>query len=170
MIDHTRMDRVRVSCAVIRLSDKRLIVREANPSDQRAQMLDLCPAGMDIYRQIVPLARSMQLALSEALTAAERKQLDIILDKLEACAEQLGELAGKSASRSISADWTSLCPQARATFRGRARRSRSAAGRGRALRQTREHGQTPSIGNRSSVAAAARSCCFPAYCTRSTVV
>lgn len=96
IIDRTRMDRVRASRAVIRLSDKGLITRIFKPSDQRAQILDLSAQGVEVYRKIVPLAQSFQAQLSAALTVMERKQLDTILDKLAACAEQLGGMQGKA--------------------------------------------------------------------------
>ncbi|MBO1074603.1 MarR family winged helix-turn-helix transcriptional regulator [Roseomonas marmotae] len=82
VIEHTAMDRVRVSRAVIRLADKALLERRSHPKDQRAQILQLSRQGRAVYGEIVPLARELQAALSAALTEAEQRQLGVILDKI----------------------------------------------------------------------------------------
>jgi DNA-binding MarR family transcriptional regulator len=82
VIEHTAMDRVRVSRAVIRLADKGVLDRRAHPQDQRAQLLRLSRQGRAVYAQIVPLALDLQAALSTALTAAEQQQLGTILEKI----------------------------------------------------------------------------------------
>ena len=95
VIERTGMDRVRVSRAVIRLADKGLLDRRTHPRDQRAQILSLTRQGLATYRQIVPLALTLQAALASALTEAEQRQLDGILDKIGTRArEMLGEEAG----------------------------------------------------------------------------
>lgn len=91
VIDRTRMDRVRVSRAVIRLVDKGLLLRMPNPLDARAHILDFSSSGLAIYRQIVPLARSIQSKLAAALSPGEAKQFDLILKKLDARARLLDE-------------------------------------------------------------------------------
>jgi DNA-binding MarR family transcriptional regulator len=90
VIGRTGMDRVRVSRAVIRLADKGLLDRAAHPRDQRAQMLSLSRRGRAVYDEIVPLAREMQARLADALTEAERGQLDRILAKLARRTEEMG--------------------------------------------------------------------------------
>lgn len=99
VIDHTRMDRVRVSRAVIRLADKGLVARVANPADARAQILDFAPDGAEIYRQIIPYARTIQRKLAESLRQDEAKQLIAILEKLDVCAKLLGEKADAEVQR-----------------------------------------------------------------------
>ncbi|EHL99955.1 transcriptional regulator, MarR family [Acetobacteraceae bacterium AT-5844] len=89
VIERTGMDRVRVSRAVIRLSDKGLLDRQPHPRDQRAQILRLTRQGQAIYRQIVPLAWELEAALAGALTDAERRQLDNILDKIGQRAKEI---------------------------------------------------------------------------------
>lgn len=93
VIDRTRMDRVRVSRAVIRMSSRGMISQLTQPRDQRAQVLKLAPKGRALYRQIVPLARSIQAELEAVLTPADRAQLDATLDKLRDCAERLSSHA-----------------------------------------------------------------------------
>jgi DNA-binding MarR family transcriptional regulator len=89
VIERTGMDRVRVSRAVIRLADKGLLERQSHPRDQRAQLLRLSRAGRAVYREIVPLAQEIQAALASALTAAEQRQLGVILDKIGARTREL---------------------------------------------------------------------------------
>lgn len=86
VIEATEMDRVKVSRAVIRLVDKGLVARKPHPDDQRAHMLSLTRRGLGIYRQIVPLARSLQAELAAALKPGELEALDRILAKLHASA------------------------------------------------------------------------------------
>lgn len=91
VIEHTGMDRVRVSRAVTRLADKGLLDRHAHPQDQRAQLLRLSRQGHGVYAGIVPLAREMQAALSAALTEAEQRQLDVLLEKIGRRAREIRE-------------------------------------------------------------------------------
>ncbi|MCQ4160305.1 MarR family winged helix-turn-helix transcriptional regulator [Roseomonas sp. GC11] len=92
VIEHTGMDRVRVSRAVIRLADKGLLERRAHPQDQRAQVLRLGEPGRAIYEEIVPLARDLQAQLSAALTPEELRTLGEILDKI---GHRTHEMAGE---------------------------------------------------------------------------
>jgi DNA-binding MarR family transcriptional regulator len=91
VIDRTGMDRVRVSRAVIRLSDKRLLQRHPHPEDQRAQMLSLSRAGREVHGRIVPLAQDMQARLAGALSEAERAELDRVLAVLLARARDMAD-------------------------------------------------------------------------------
>lgn len=84
VIERTEMDRVKVSRAVIRLADKALVARRPHPEDQRAQTLSLTRRGVGVYRQIVPLARSLQAELAATLAPEEMRVLDRILAKLHA--------------------------------------------------------------------------------------
>lgn len=90
VIEATEMDRVRVSRAVIRLADKGLLTRRAQPGDKRAQVLRLSRSGLATYRQIVPLARKLQAELAAKLEPDELGLLHRMLDKLHA---GVGELA-----------------------------------------------------------------------------
>jgi DNA-binding MarR family transcriptional regulator len=93
VIEHTAMDRVRVSRAVIRLADKGVLDRRPHPQDQRAQLLQLSRQGRAVYAQIVPLALDLQAALSTALTAAEQQQLGTILEKIGRRTRELSDAA-----------------------------------------------------------------------------
>jgi len=89
VIEQTQMDRVRVSRAVIRLSDKNLLSRKSHPKDQRAQLLALSPQGKKVYRQIVPMAQHLQSELATTLEPTELRALEIILTKLHIGAKGL---------------------------------------------------------------------------------
>ena len=89
VITRTEMDRVKVSRAVIRLTDKGLISRSAQPGDQRAQVLRLAPKGLALYRRIVPRAHALQAELAEVLTPAEIASLGEMLERLRRRASRL---------------------------------------------------------------------------------
>lgn len=97
VIEKTGMDRVRVSRAAIRLADKGLVERSRLPGDARARLLRPSARGRAVYRRIVPLARDMQAALTEALTLQEQGQLDAILRKLAARAAALTSFSSEVA-------------------------------------------------------------------------
>jgi len=90
VITQTTMDKVRVSRAVAKLLKSKLITREADPQDRRRAILDLTPAGRDIYRQIVPLVQDIEAEIVAALSDPERALLDNALAKIEAYLEQSG--------------------------------------------------------------------------------
>lgn len=89
VIVRTRMDRVKVSRAAIRLEDKGLIARAPRPGDQRAYDLRLSRRGLAVYRQIVPLAHALQAELLRNLGADEARGFDVVLGRLLACADRL---------------------------------------------------------------------------------
>lgn len=82
VIERTGMDRVRVSRAVLCLAGKGLLDQRPAPRDQRARLLHLSEAGRHTYDEIVPLAHDLQRTLAAGLTAAERLQLDMLLEKI----------------------------------------------------------------------------------------
>lgn len=97
VIEKTGMDRVRVSRAVIRLTDKKYVGRVKHPEDARAQLLRPTTRGRSVYRRIVPLARELQAALLQALTREEQTRLNEILAKLTLRAAELADLDEDSA-------------------------------------------------------------------------
>ncbi len=86
VIESTEMDRVKVSRAVTRLADKGLVTRRIAPEDQRSQILTLSRKGVQLYRQIVPLAHALQAQLTAGLTPAELETLDRLLAHLHGLA------------------------------------------------------------------------------------
>jgi DNA-binding MarR family transcriptional regulator len=84
VIEHTAMDKVRVSRAVARLLASGRLTRRADANDRRRVILDLTPAGRAIYTQIVPLALAVESELVTDLTPDERRVLEGVMRKLEA--------------------------------------------------------------------------------------
>ena len=85
----TAMDKVQVSRAVARLKKTHRIEQRAVEGDRRARHLFLTEDGHEVYAEIVPLARDYEQRVTAPLNAAERAQLDRLLDKLTAAARAL---------------------------------------------------------------------------------
>ncbi|AWU94496.1 MarR family winged helix-turn-helix transcriptional regulator [Azospirillum ramasamyi] len=85
----TAMDKVQVSRAIGRMLDSGLILRESGDTDRRKALLTLTPKALAIYAEIVPLALTYEAEVSDALSIDERAQLDTLLTKLQARADQL---------------------------------------------------------------------------------
>jgi DNA-binding MarR family transcriptional regulator len=87
--ERTAMDKVQVSRAVARLKKTERIEQRAVEGDRRARHLFLTDAGHAVYAEIVPLAREYERRVTADLSAAERVQLERLLDKLTAAAMKL---------------------------------------------------------------------------------
>jgi DNA-binding MarR family transcriptional regulator len=87
--ERTAMDKVQVSRAVARLKRTQRIEQRAVEGDRRARHLFLTEQGRAVYAEIVPMARDYEQRFTAALSAAERAQLDRLLDKLTAAAATL---------------------------------------------------------------------------------
>jgi DNA-binding MarR family transcriptional regulator len=85
VVEHTAMDKVRVSRAVARLLAHGRVTRRTDPEDRRRAILDLTPEGRAVYAKVVPLVLSVERELLGELSAEERGALDQILHKLERC-------------------------------------------------------------------------------------
>lgn len=82
----TRMDKVTVSRAAISLVERELIVREANPIDQRSHLVALTAAGWQLYEQVAPKALELERRLFATFSETERQQLTAMLERVEAAA------------------------------------------------------------------------------------
>jgi len=80
--ERSAMDKVAISRAVRRLLEMKLIRRHQGQEDRRAKPLALTAAGRRVYAAIAPAALGFEARLLNALTPAERRSLDRILDKL----------------------------------------------------------------------------------------
>jgi DNA-binding MarR family transcriptional regulator len=87
--ERTAMDKVQVSRAVARLKKTHRIEQRAVEGDRRARHLFLTEDGHEVYAEIVPLARDYEQRVTAPLNAAERTQLDRLLDKLTTAARAL---------------------------------------------------------------------------------
>lgn len=82
--ERTAMDKVAVSRAVARLLESGRLQRDLHGADRRRSVLELSPAGYEIFRAVAPLALAYERALLEALEPQERDTLLALLDKLSA--------------------------------------------------------------------------------------
>ena len=82
--ERTAMDKVAVSRAVARLLESGRLQRDLHGADRRRSVLELSPAGYEIFRAVAPLALAYERALLEALEPEERDTLLALLDKLSA--------------------------------------------------------------------------------------
>jgi len=89
--DYSTLDKMSVSRAVTALESKACLTREEDPADRRNKILRLTPAGLALYRKIMPLARARERYILDALSAAERAALDTIMKKLLTRARRLRE-------------------------------------------------------------------------------
>jgi DNA-binding MarR family transcriptional regulator len=87
--ERTAMDKVKVSRAVGALLAKGLVRRSPHPGDRRLSLLAFTSKGRRIYEQIVPLARSTEAELMEALGPADRAALSAMLGRIAARAVEL---------------------------------------------------------------------------------
>lgn len=89
LIEHTTMDKMRVSRAVNRMIQAGWLDRQDDPDDGRGYLLSLLPAGLALYRKIVPMVLAREQFLFEGLSAEERALLDRALDQVLSRARQL---------------------------------------------------------------------------------
>jgi len=76
------LDKVQVSRAVSRLTERGLIERRVAETDRRRSELSLSDAGRAIYQEIVPLALKEEARMLDRLTADERQQFAAVLTRL----------------------------------------------------------------------------------------
>ncbi len=83
----TAMDKVRVSRAVASLTRAGRLKRATDRGDRRRSVLTLTAKGQAVHDRIVPLARAAEARLLQSLSAAERRQIDALVAKLQDRAE-----------------------------------------------------------------------------------
>ena len=84
MCDLTGHLKANVSRAVLALEKKGMIVRRADRTDSRRQLLFLTDAGQAAYRRFMPLLKARETAMLAGLSARERHQFMRLLTKLAA--------------------------------------------------------------------------------------
>lgn len=77
--ERTQMDKVRVSRAVQRLLQRRLIERSMDAADRRRSILLLSAEGAAIRAEIAPLALDIERRLLTVLSPEDRRDLDRLL-------------------------------------------------------------------------------------------
>ena len=77
-----KMHKTKISRAVQRLSERRMVTRERDDDDRRLEHLTLTPAGLAAYRDLRGVARDYQARLVADLSAEERKVLTSVLRRM----------------------------------------------------------------------------------------
>lgn len=90
----TQMDKVTVSRAAIALVDRGLVVRAANPDDQRSHLLSLSAAGQALYDSVVPKALALEAEIFGGFSSDEVAQFAAMLERIEAAAARLAPERG----------------------------------------------------------------------------
>ncbi|HVF95106.1 MAG TPA: MarR family winged helix-turn-helix transcriptional regulator [Sphingomonas sp.] len=79
----TRMDKVTVSRAAIALVGRGLLARRANAEDRRSHLLDLTPAGRDLYAVVAPKALDLEQRIFSQFGKAEVTTFTAMLRRIE---------------------------------------------------------------------------------------
>jgi DNA-binding MarR family transcriptional regulator len=79
---HAHMRKVKVSRAIATLDGRGLLMRTPNRDDRREAFVTLTPEGQATYAALAPLAVGFAASLTEGLSVAECKQLDILIARL----------------------------------------------------------------------------------------
>ncbi|OYY90987.1 MAG: MarR family transcriptional regulator [Sphingomonas sp. 28-66-16] len=90
----TQMDKVTVSRAAIALVDRGLVVRAANPDDQRSHLLSLSAEGQALYEAVAPKALALEAAVFGGFSGQEMAQFAAMLERIEAAAASLAPERG----------------------------------------------------------------------------
>jgi len=79
---HSRMHKTKVSRAVAELERLGFVRRADSDEDRRAEPLSLTPKGKAAYDDLAPKAADFARHLLDGLSAAERKTLESVIDRL----------------------------------------------------------------------------------------
>lgn len=102
VVDHTSMDKARVSRAQRRLVELELVTPSADPRDGRRLVLFLTRKGAGMCDEIIPAARQTEAWFLSVLSGPECEALDTILSRLlerSREAQPLNENAGAGNER-----------------------------------------------------------------------
>ena len=89
LAEHAMLDRARTSRTLTSLAAKKLVVRQPRPSDRREVHVYLSEEGRRLYGEIYPRVAAINRELVAGLDAAQRTQLDAMVDALQAQASRM---------------------------------------------------------------------------------
>lgn len=89
LAEHAMLDRARTSRTLTSLASKKLVMRQPRPSDRREVHVFLTEEGRRLYAAIYPRVAAINRELVSGLTAAQRLQLDTMVDALQAQASRM---------------------------------------------------------------------------------
>ncbi len=90
LAERAELDRAQTSRAVGRLVAKKLVARTPRQGDRREVLLRLTEQGQGVYAALLPRVAEINRALLSALSEAEVRVLDELLQRLRAQAESMG--------------------------------------------------------------------------------
>ena len=93
LADSIQLDRARTSRAVSSLVAKKLVRRQAGPSDRRQARIALTDKGRSLHASLFPLVCEINRGLLAPLAAADVRQLDVTLAALQAQADAMVQAA-----------------------------------------------------------------------------
>ena len=79
---HANLDKSQASRAAEALIKQGLVQREASEEDGRVVLISLTPAGRELYRKVMPIARKWNADLFDCLNEDEKAALGAALDKI----------------------------------------------------------------------------------------
>lgn len=86
----TQMDKVTVSRAINKLSQKALVDKHKDPQDGRSVKLNLSKAGWKVYKTLIPAVVAWEQKFTAEFTSEEMQQLHTLLTRLQQRLETLG--------------------------------------------------------------------------------
>lgn len=89
LAERAHLERARISRHVTTLCEKKLIRRLAVAGDRRRALVDLTPAGSELYRELFPMSVHLTQQVLAALTREEVDVFDQLLFKLTDAADRL---------------------------------------------------------------------------------
>lgn len=98
LVARTASDSPKVARGVSLLLNDGLIRRTPDPNDGRRAVLTVTPKGAQVFAGIDGFSQRTEDRVTAALTPAERRQLEILLDKLDAATQRLLLAADESAA------------------------------------------------------------------------
>jgi DNA-binding MarR family transcriptional regulator len=102
VIEHTGMDKTRVSRTVGLLLKGGYVTRQSDAADRRRGVLNLTVLGWSTYRQIVPLALAVEAETVACFSDTERALFGRLLEKLESrTADLLAEKTAQEAPPTV---------------------------------------------------------------------
>ncbi|SDQ23486.1 MarR family transcriptional regulator [Pseudovibrio sp. Tun.PSC04-5.I4] len=95
IVERSSMDKVNVSRAVQSLRKKEFLRRDIDGEDRRKSVLRLTAEGLRIFKDVVPLVRDVETALTANLSAQEQDVLLALMEKVQHNAEALVDERGE---------------------------------------------------------------------------
>jgi DNA-binding MarR family transcriptional regulator len=89
LAERMHRDRARTSRTLTALIKKQLVLRTVTPGDRRGAMVELTPAGRQLYAELMPSIQAINGRILGALQADEIVQFDELLARLQVRAQSL---------------------------------------------------------------------------------